>query len=125
MLTPDFIGQLVGDRELQKVTWDSFMAQDRPRIFDGSANVEIFRFRVVGRDEIKTAVVLVINSRGIHEAPGTGWFEGLRKLPNRERPNMRRHRYQPVVLEEANHLGLTTLISLQESILICGNVFTT
>ena len=101
------------------------MSQDWSWIFDGRANVKVFRLRVVGRDEEKAAVIFIVNSGGIHEPSGTGWFERIRKLPNIKRSDMRGHSYQPVVLEETDHFSLTTFISLQESILIRGNVFAT
>ena len=43
MLPPDLVRQMVGDRELQEVSGNSFMPEDRPRIFNRGANIEVLR----------------------------------------------------------------------------------
>ena len=62
MLAADFVGQMVRDRELQEVAGNSFVTEDRPRVFDRRANVEILRLRIVSRNEIETARVFVVNA---------------------------------------------------------------
>src|SRR5438128_456869 len=55
MLTTNFVWQMIRDRELQEVSGNSFVAQNRPRIFDGCADVEILALRIVGWNEIESA----------------------------------------------------------------------
>ena len=82
MLTPNFIVQMIRDRELQKMSWDSFMTKDRPRIFDRRANIKVFRLRIIGRKEKKPGRIFVVNAGRIHETTRAGWFKGIRQLPN-------------------------------------------
>ena len=63
MLAANFVGEMIGDRELQEVSRDSFVPEDRPRIFDRGANVEILRLRIVSRDEIEAAGVFIVDAR--------------------------------------------------------------
>ncbi len=89
---------MIGDRELQEVTRNAFMTQDRARVFDRRADVEVLAGRVVRRNEVKAAVVFIVNAGRIHETTGTGRLERFRQLSNLERANVRGNRHQPAVL---------------------------
>src|SRR2546421_251991 len=102
MLAADFVWQVIGDRELQEVAGDSFVTQDRPRVFDGRANVEILALRIVSRDEIKARRVLVVNSGSVHEAAGTGGLERLRQLANFKAAEIRRQGDQLVRFQKTD-----------------------
>src|SRR5262249_2031691 len=41
MLPPDFVGQMVGDRELHEMSGNSFMAKDRSRIFNRRPDIKV------------------------------------------------------------------------------------
>ena len=43
MLPANFVLQMIGDRELQEMPGNSFVPENRPRIFDRRANVEVLR----------------------------------------------------------------------------------
>ena len=73
MLTPDFIGEMVRDRELHEVAGNAFMSKDRSRVLDRRADIEILRLRVVARDEIE-AVILIVNTGGLI-SHGAGWLK--------------------------------------------------
>src|SRR5438045_9740044 len=84
MLPPDFIRQMVRDRELHEVAGNSFMTKHRSRIFNRRANVKVLRLRIVGRNEIETGRIFVINTGRIHEAAGTRRLERFGELPDLE-----------------------------------------
>src|SRR5437762_14296844 len=85
MLPANFIGQMIGNRQLQEVPWNAFMSEDRSRIFDRRANIKILRLRVVSRDEIETGRVFVVNARRIHKTARAGRLERFRQLPDLKR----------------------------------------
>src|SRR5712664_4064650 len=96
----DLIGQMIGDRDLQKMSGDPFVPEDGARIFDGRADVEVAALRVVRGDEEEAAVVGVVESRRIHEAARTGRLEGFRKLANDERSDVVGDGDEPFLFEE-------------------------
>src|SRR5260370_22733034 len=122
-MTANLVLQMVRDRDLKKMSGNAFVSEDGTRIFDGSANVEVPAVRVVGRDEVKTAVVGIEDSWRIHETAGTGRLERLRKLANEKRPDVIGNRDQAFVFEELHHLLFTALIGLQKCLLISRDVF--
>src|SRR5438552_18465545 len=85
MLPANFIGQMIGNRELQEVPRNAFMSEDRSWIFDRGANIKIRRLWIVSRDEIETGRVLVVNARGSHEPARTGRLERSGQLPDSTR----------------------------------------
>ena len=94
MMAADFVVEMVGDRDLQKVSGNPFVPEDRPRVFDGRADVEVLALRVVRGDEVEAAVVGVVDARRIHESARTGRLEGLGELADLKRPEVRRQRDQ-------------------------------
>src|SRR5205085_3598157 len=84
VLAADFVAELIRDRELHEMAGNSFMAEDRARVFDRGTDIEIFRLGVVSRNEIKAGRIFVVNAGGIHETAGTGRLEGFGQLPNLE-----------------------------------------
>src|SRR5467141_199834 len=112
MLPANFIGQMIGNRELQEVPGDAFMSKDRSRIFDRGANIKILRLRVVSRDEIETGRVFVVNARGIHKTARAGRLERFQQLPDLKRTEIIWHANEIMFLQEINHLGLAAFISL-------------
>src|ERR1700738_1500760 len=109
---------MIRDRELQKVSRDSFMAENRPRVFNGRADIEVFALRIVSGNEIETARVLVVNAGRIHEAAGAGWLERLGQLPDFKVTEIRREGDQLVLFEEADHFRLATFVGFQKIVLI-------
>src|SRR5262249_31221207 len=107
---------------LKKMARDAFVAKYGPRIFYGSPNVEVLAARVVGWDEIESAVVLVIQPGSIHEPARAGRFERVGKLANIKWPQVFRQRYQALVLEELDHLTLALLVRAEKLGLGLGNV---
>src|SRR6476620_826756 len=103
MLAANFVSQMIRDRELQEVSGDSFVTQDWPRVFDGRANVEVLTLRIVSRNEIKAARVLIVDAGRIHKAAGAGRFESCGQLADFEMAQISRQRDQLVVPEEADH----------------------
>src|SRR2546430_248838 len=101
---------MIGDGELQEVAGDAFVTENGARVFDGGADIEIFALWVVGRDEVEAARIPVVLARRIHEAAGTGRFESLWKLADVERAEIGRKRDEVVFTQEANHLGLSSLV---------------
>src|SRR5205823_3153334 len=75
LLAANLILQMIRDRDLEEVSRDSFMSENRSRIFDRRADIKIAAVRVVGRDEVEAAVVFVVEARRIHEAARTGRLE--------------------------------------------------
>src|SRR5439155_25885842 len=51
VLPPDFVIQMIRDRELEKMSRNSFVSEDRPRVFNRRANIKILRLRIVSWDE--------------------------------------------------------------------------
>ena len=85
MLTANLVRQMIRDRELQEMPGNSFMPENRARIFDRGADVKVLRLRIVGRNEIETGRVLVVNTGRIHETAGAGRLERVRQLSNLKR----------------------------------------
>ena len=77
MLTPDFVAQVICNRELEKMAGDTFVPKDGPGIFDGSSNIKVFRLRIVSRNKEETCWVFVVNARRIHEST---WTCGLKRV---------------------------------------------
>ena len=98
------------------------MAEDRPRVLDGGADVEVAALRVVRGDEEEAARVLVVDARRVHEAAGARRLEGLGQLADLERPDVRRDRDELIRLQEVDHLPLTRLVRRQELRLILRHV---
>ena len=113
---------MIRDRQLHEVTRNSFVTQDRPRIFDRRANVKILRLRIVSWDEKETHRVFVVNAGWIHETAGAGRLKRVRQLPNLKWPEIIGNRDQIVFLEKINHLGLPAFVSFQKRFLVRRNV---
>src|SRR5439155_15457686 len=122
MLLANFIGQMIGNRELQEVPGNAFMSEDRSWIFDRRANIKIPRLRVVSRDEIETGRVFVVNARGIHEPTRPRRLERFPQLPDLKRTEIIWQANETIFLQEINHLGLAAFIRLQERGLIGRNI---
>src|SRR5439155_2172838 len=99
MLATDFIIHVICDGELEKMSGDTFVSEDWPRIFNCCANIKILRVRIIRRNEKETGRILVVNARRIHEAPRTGRLKCLRQLPNLKWAKVIRQRYQIVLLQ--------------------------
>src|SRR4030095_1771097 len=106
------------------MTRNALMAQNRPRVFDGRTNIKVLTRRIVAGNEIETAVVFVIDTGWIHETARTRGFESLGQLTNREWTKIVGQRDQFICLEIVDHLLLTTLVRLQESLLVQRDIFT-
>ena len=78
MLPANLVFQMIRDRKLQEMPRDSFVAENRARVFDGGADVEVLALRIVSRNEIETSWVLVVNAGRIHEAARTRGLESFR-----------------------------------------------
>src|ERR1700741_28922 len=96
---------MIGNGELQKVAGNSFMAEDRAWVLNRRANVKVFRLRVVSRDEIKAAVIFIVNAGRIHKAAGAGRLERLGQLANFKSSQIGRQSDQAIGFEEVDHLG--------------------
>src|SRR6266480_6543372 len=114
---------MIRDRELHKVTGDSFVTKNRPRIFDRSAQVKILRLGIVGWNEEKPDRILVVNPRWIHEAAWAGRLERFRQLPNLKLPEVIRQSDKLMRFQEIDHLGFAAFIRFQERLLIGWNTF--
>ena len=90
------------------------MPQDRSRIFDGGADVEVLRLRIVGRNEIEAGRVLVVNSGRIHEAAGTSRLERFRQLPDLKWAEIIRQGDELMLLQKINHLLFAAFIGFQK-----------
>src|SRR5205807_1332639 len=100
VLAADFVGEMIRDRELHEMAGNSFMAEDRARVFDRGADVEIFRLGAVSRDEVKARRILVVNAGRIHETAGTGWLESFGQLPDLEAAQIIGQRHELTPLQE-------------------------
>src|ERR1051325_7267494 len=101
---------------------NSFVAQNRPRIFNRRANVKVFRLRIVSWNEKETGGVFVVDSGRIHETAWARRFECFGQLPNLETPEIFRDRDEMMFLEEIDHLGFATLVRFQERLLVRRNI---
>src|SRR5438477_8046370 len=57
LLAANLVLQMIGDRDLQEMPGDAFVSENRARVFDRRADVEVLAVRVVSRDEVEAAVV--------------------------------------------------------------------
>ena len=122
MLAANLVAQMIRDRELEKMSGNAFVSENRTRIFDCRANVKILRFRIVGRDEIEAGRILVVNAGRIHEAARAGRLERFRQLPNLKRPEIIRQGDKIVFLQEADHFCFAAFVRFEEGFLIGRNV---
>src|SRR5690349_4971007 len=99
-----------------------FVSENRSWIFDCCANIEIFRFRIVGGNEKESRWILVINTGRIHETARAGWLESLGQLSNLKRAKIFRQSHKTVLLEKVDHFRFTAFIRFQERFLIGRNV---
>ena len=118
MLAADFVLKMVRDGELHEVAGYPLVSQDRPRVLDGGADVEVRALRIVGRDEVEAFGIGVVDPRRIHEAAGARRLESRRELPDREVPEILRQRQKIFLPEEADHLVLAALVRLEELALV-------
>src|SRR5207302_2450099 len=121
-LPPDLVLQVVGDRDLQEVSGNALVAEDRPRILDRGPDIEIAAGRTVRRYEIEPLRIAIVEPRRIHETTRRRRLEGFGKLANREWPEIGRQRHQPPLLEKIDHLFLARLVRSEKGLLIGGNV---
>ena len=89
---------------------NTFVTKDWPRIFNRCANIKIFRFPIVGRNEIETGRVFVVNAGRIHEAARAGWLKSFGQLPNLKRAKIIRQRHEIMLLQEADHFCLAAFV---------------
>src|SRR5262245_53966613 len=101
---------MVGDRELEEVSGNSFVPEDGAGILDGGAEVEVPALRVVGGDEIEARGVLVVEARRVHEAARARRLERLRQLPDLEGAQVRRDGDEVVRREEVGDLAQPSLV---------------
>ena len=123
MLTANLIRQMVGDRELQEVSGNAFVAENRARVFDGRADVEVFALRIVSGNEIETTRIFVVNAGRIHETAGAGGLERLRQLSNFKSTQICRQCDQMILFQKTDHLGFAAFVGFQKIVLIFGNHF--
>src|SRR5216684_4418182 len=101
---------MIRDRELQKVARNSFVTENRARVFDGRANIKVTALGIVGGNEIKARIVLVVNAGRVHETAGTGGLERFGQLANFKAAEIRRQRNEMILLQETNHLSFATFV---------------
>src|SRR5713226_2193713 len=97
MLPANFVLQVIRDRELQKVAGDSFVTENRARVFDRRANIKVTALGIVSGNEIEAAVVFIIDAGRVHEAAGAGGLERFWQLPNFKAAEIRRQRDELVL----------------------------
>src|SRR5205807_6693073 len=123
-LAANLVGQMIGNRELQKMSGNSFVAQDRSRIFNRGANIEVLRLRIVSWDKIKAARVLIVNAGRIHKPAGTGRLERVRQLANLEWSQIIRQGNEMPLTQKPKHFLLAAFVRLEKCWLIgrdrCG-----
>src|SRR6058998_587405 len=105
---------MIRDRELHKVTGDSFVPKNRPRIFDRGTQVKILRLRIVGGNKKEPDRVLIVNPRWIHEAARARRLERFWQLPNLKLHEVIRQSDKLMRFQKIDHLGLAAFIRLQE-----------
>src|SRR5262245_21062854 len=114
MLSADLASQMIRNGDLQEVSGNALMAENRPWLLNGGADVKILALRIVRRNEEEAAGVLIIDARRIHEATGTSRLECLRQLANVELSQIWRQSDQPLLVQKIDHLCLPAFISLQK-----------
>src|SRR6266478_6974588 len=97
---------------------NTFVTEDRSRVFNRRANIKIFRLWIVGRDEKESGWVFVVNARRIHKAARAGWFERFRQLPDLKRAEIIWQGHKTVLFQKADHFCLATFVRFQERFLI-------
>src|SRR3954468_9333627 len=100
------------------------MAENWSGIFDRRADVEIFRFRIVGWDEVKAGRIFVVNAGWIHETARARRLECFGQVSNFKFAKTIRQTNELMILEKFDHLRLPTLIRFQERGLNRRNVLT-
>src|SRR5207245_5761129 len=110
MLSANLIAQMIRDRQLHKVARNSFVAQNRPRIFDRRADVKILGVGVVSQNKKESHRVFVINAGGIHETARTRRLERVRQLSNLKWSEVIRDGDELMFLQEIDHLSLTIFV---------------
>src|SRR5882724_13205872 len=108
---------MIRDRELHKVTGDSFVPKNRPRIFDRSAQVKVLRLRIVGGNKKEPDRVFIVNPRWIHETARASRLERFRQLPNLKLPEVIRQSDKLMRFQEIDYLCFAAFIRLQECLL--------
>ena len=111
---PDLARYVIRDRYLQEVPGNALVAQDRPRILDGRADVEVAALGVIRRDVVEAAGILVVDARWIHETAGARRLECFRKLADSKGPHVVRNRDQPIGPQELDDLLEARLVSGEE-----------
>ena len=89
---------------------NTFVTEDRSRVFNRRANVKIFRFRIVCRDKKEAGWIFVVNARRIHETAGAGRFERFRQLPDLKRAEIIWQGHKTVLFQKADHFCLATFV---------------
>src|SRR5437773_12141007 len=79
------------------MSWNTFVSEDRPRIFNRRADVKVLRLRIVSRDEKETGRVFIVNTGRIHETARAGRFERFRQLANLKRTEVIRQSHKTVL----------------------------
>src|SRR3989442_9617808 len=98
------------------------MGKDRPRVLDRSPDIEIPALRVVGRDEIKSARIAIVDAGWIHEAARARRFESLRQLPDGKYAEIRRQGDQAFFLQKADDLCQAAFIGAEKFLLVRRNM---
>src|SRR5205809_7821592 len=104
---------MIRDRELHKVTGDSFVPKNRPRIFDRGTRVKILRLRIVGGNKKEPDGVLIVNLRWLHEAARARRLERFWQLPNLKLPEVIRQSDRLMRFQKIENLGLRAFRRLQ------------
>ena len=100
---------------------NALVSNERPWILDRRADVEVPALRVVGRDEIESARVGVVDSRRIHEPAGTRGLECLGQLTDLEPADVFRDRDQPIGPQEVGDLHEPRFVRPQKVRLVRGD----
>src|SRR5260370_31022172 len=112
---------MIGDRELQKMSGNTFVTEDWSRLFDRGSDVKVFRLRIVSGNEIETGRILVVNSGRIHKAARAGRFERFRQLPNLNCAEVIGDCNELMFLQEINNFRLSAFVVLSDGRLITPN----
>src|SRR5258708_34586126 len=105
---------MICNRELEKMSGDTFVSEDWPRIFNCCANIKILRVRIIRRNEKETCRILVVNAGWIHEAPRAGRLKRFGQLSNLEWPKVIGQRDKVVLLQEVDHSRLSAFVRFQK-----------
>src|SRR6058998_91160 len=113
---------MICDRELEKMSGNSFVSQNWAWIFNRRADIKILRLWIVSRNEKEPGRVFVVNAGRIHESSRAGRLERVRQLSNLKRAKIIRQRYKIVLLQEADHFCFATFVRFQERFLVRRDV---